>query len=99
MADAATNRTLNALTIDVEDYYHVSGFEGCVSRSQWDGFPSRVEDGELVSGLDQPARHRKAHLSKADESDFHGRIPYALSSSANSSRAIRKLSTAAGMPP
>ena len=35
---------LNALTIDVEDYFHVSGFEGCVSRSQWDGFPSRVAD-------------------------------------------------------
>jgi polysaccharide deacetylase family protein (PEP-CTERM system associated) len=36
--------TLNALTIDVEDYFHVSGFEGCVDRSQWDDFPSRVED-------------------------------------------------------
>src|SRR5262245_17563065 len=33
---------LNALTIDVEDYYHVSGFEGCVSRSQWDDFEPRV---------------------------------------------------------
>ena len=36
--------TLNALTIDVEDYFHVSGFEGCVSRSQWDDFPLRVAD-------------------------------------------------------
>ena len=36
--------TLNALTIDVEDYFHVSGFEGCVDRSQWDDFPSRVAD-------------------------------------------------------
>ena len=36
--------TLNALTIDVEDYFHVSGFERCVSRSQWDDFPSRVAD-------------------------------------------------------
>ena len=35
---------LNALTIDVEDYFHVSGFEGCVSRSQWDDFPLRVAD-------------------------------------------------------
>jgi polysaccharide deacetylase family protein (PEP-CTERM system associated) len=33
---------LNALTIDVEDYYHVSGFEHCVSRRQWDDFPERV---------------------------------------------------------
>jgi polysaccharide deacetylase family protein (PEP-CTERM system associated) len=34
--------TLNALTIDVEDYYHVSGFERCVARADWDGFESRV---------------------------------------------------------
>src|SRR5438045_4125487 len=34
---------LNALTIDVEDYYHVSGFESCVERRDWHGFESRVE--------------------------------------------------------
>jgi polysaccharide deacetylase family protein (PEP-CTERM system associated) len=33
---------LNALTIDVEDYYHVSGFEKIVSRNEWDGYESRV---------------------------------------------------------
>jgi polysaccharide deacetylase family protein (PEP-CTERM system associated) len=33
---------LNALTLDVEDYYHVSGFDRCVSRRQWDQLPSRV---------------------------------------------------------
>jgi polysaccharide deacetylase family protein (PEP-CTERM system associated) len=33
---------VNALTIDVEDYYHVSAFERCVSRSSWDAFESRV---------------------------------------------------------
>jgi polysaccharide deacetylase family protein (PEP-CTERM system associated) len=33
---------LNALTIDVEDYFHVSGFERIVSRDQWDKFESRV---------------------------------------------------------
>jgi polysaccharide deacetylase family protein (PEP-CTERM system associated) len=38
----ADGTVLNALTIDVEDYYHVSGFEGCVSRSQWDDFEPRV---------------------------------------------------------
>ncbi len=32
----------NALTIDVEDYYHVSAFEGVVARADWDGMPSRV---------------------------------------------------------
>lgn len=34
---------LNALTVDVEDYYHVSGFEHVVARTQWDRFESRVE--------------------------------------------------------
>jgi polysaccharide deacetylase family protein (PEP-CTERM system associated) len=33
---------LNALTVDVEDYFHVSGFEKCVERRQWDDFPPRV---------------------------------------------------------
>ena len=33
---------LNALTIDVEDYFHVSGFERRVSRAQWDDFEMRV---------------------------------------------------------
>jgi polysaccharide deacetylase family protein (PEP-CTERM system associated) len=35
-------RTLNALTIDVEDYYHVSGFERCIPRSEWGCFEPRV---------------------------------------------------------
>ncbi len=33
---------LNALTIDVEDYYHVTAFEGQVQRRDWDQYPSRV---------------------------------------------------------
>lgn len=33
---------VNAMTIDVEDYFQVSAFDGVVSRDQWDGFPSRV---------------------------------------------------------
>lgn len=33
---------VNALTIDVEDYYHVSAFDGVVPREQWDSLPSRV---------------------------------------------------------
>jgi polysaccharide deacetylase family protein (PEP-CTERM system associated) len=39
---AAERALLNAMTIDVEDYYHVSGFEGRVDRARWDEFPSRV---------------------------------------------------------
>src|SRR5205823_638190 len=33
---------LNALTIDVEDYYHVTAFEDQVPRHLWDQYPSRV---------------------------------------------------------
>lgn len=38
------SNVVNALTFDVEDYFHVSAFERNVSRKQWDTFPSRVED-------------------------------------------------------
>jgi polysaccharide deacetylase family protein (PEP-CTERM system associated) len=33
---------LNALTVDVEDYYHVSAFEGYIPRAQWHELESRV---------------------------------------------------------
>ncbi|MFO0930450.1 MAG: XrtA system polysaccharide deacetylase [Gemmataceae bacterium] len=36
------SRVINALTIDVEDYYHVSGFESVIDRRSWDRFESRV---------------------------------------------------------
>ena len=32
----------NAFTVDVEDYYHVSGFERHIARDRWDDYPSRV---------------------------------------------------------
>ncbi|WOJ95060.1 DUF3473 domain-containing protein [Congregibacter variabilis] len=34
---------LNAMTVDVEDYFQVSAMEGAVSRSSWDTTPLRVE--------------------------------------------------------
>jgi polysaccharide deacetylase family protein (PEP-CTERM system associated) len=34
---------VNAMTVDVEDYFHVSAFDGVVPRRQWDGFESRVQ--------------------------------------------------------
>ena len=33
----------NALTVDVEEYYHVSAFEAVIKRSDWGTLPSRVE--------------------------------------------------------
>ncbi len=35
---------LNAFTVDVEDYYHVSAFSQKISHAEWDHFPSRVVD-------------------------------------------------------
>ena len=32
----------NAMSIDVEDYFHVSVFDGIVPRARWDGLESRV---------------------------------------------------------
>ena len=34
---------VNALTVDVEDYFHVHAFAGVVPRHDWDHYPSRVE--------------------------------------------------------
>jgi polysaccharide deacetylase family protein (PEP-CTERM system associated) len=37
-----TERVLNAMTVDVEDYYHVSSFDHAVARSTWNSMESRV---------------------------------------------------------
>lgn len=34
----------NAMTVDVEDYFHVSALSGAIPRVQWDDCESRVED-------------------------------------------------------
>ena len=44
-------------TIDVEEYFQVSAFEGSVSRAAWGTFPSRVE-ASVGRLLDLLARHR-----------------------------------------
>lgn len=33
----------NALTVDVEDYFHVSAFSECIDPKDWDSYPLRVE--------------------------------------------------------
>ena len=38
---------LNALTVDVEDYYHVSAFEPYLSDREWDYLPSRIESNTM----------------------------------------------------
>lgn len=39
-----TEQILNALTVDVEDYFHVSGFSSTIARSEWDDKESRVDN-------------------------------------------------------
>lgn len=41
-ARAGSAGLVNALTVDVEDYFHVSAFEGVISPSGWDSMPHRV---------------------------------------------------------
>lgn len=35
---------LNALTIDIEDYFQVSNFEGYIPRTRWEVMPIRIEE-------------------------------------------------------
>jgi polysaccharide deacetylase family protein (PEP-CTERM system associated) len=39
---SSPHAVVNAMTIDVEDYFHVSVFDGLVPRDRWDGLESRV---------------------------------------------------------
>ena len=41
-AEAIGNRIPDALSIDVEDYFHVEAFADCVKPSEWESYPSRV---------------------------------------------------------
>ncbi|SFR58995.1 polysaccharide deacetylase family protein, PEP-CTERM locus subfamily [Marinobacter daqiaonensis] len=40
---APYGKTLHALSIDVEDYFHVAALAGVISPDDWDSLPSRVE--------------------------------------------------------
>lgn len=40
--EASSQQVVNAMSIDVEDYFHVSVFDGIVPRSQWEQMESRV---------------------------------------------------------
>ena len=42
MKPALREHVVNAMTVDVEDYFHVSAFDGVLPRSQWDRMESRV---------------------------------------------------------
>lgn len=37
------NDIINAMSVDVEDYFQVAAFEDCISHDDWDSLPVRVE--------------------------------------------------------
>lgn len=43
MTQIEPRQIVNAMTVDVEDYFHVSAFASALDRSNWDAFESRVE--------------------------------------------------------
>lgn len=43
MSVSGTAQVVNAMTVDVEDYFQVSAFESHVQKSQWQTLPRRVE--------------------------------------------------------
>ena len=53
----AGGRVLNAMTVDVEDYFQVEALSRAVPRAQWDAMPARVE-GNTLRLLDLFARSR-----------------------------------------
>lgn len=36
-------RVVNAMSVDVEEYFQVSAFEGSIARADWESWPSRVD--------------------------------------------------------
>jgi polysaccharide deacetylase family protein (PEP-CTERM system associated) len=42
MTSETAGRVVNAMSIDVEDYFHVSVFDGLIPRDEWNGLQSRV---------------------------------------------------------
>ena len=48
-------KIVNAMTVDVEDYFHVQAFAGVIDRANWESLPCRVEANtdRILSLLDQ----------------------------------------------
>jgi polysaccharide deacetylase family protein (PEP-CTERM system associated) len=40
---SASARIVNAMSVDVEDYFQVGAFENCIARDAWNQFPARVD--------------------------------------------------------
>ena len=49
------DKIFNALTVDVEDYFHVNAFKKYINTNEWDSYPVRVEDNtmKILETLDE----------------------------------------------
>jgi polysaccharide deacetylase family protein (PEP-CTERM system associated) len=47
MTNVPNSQIADILSVDVEDYFHVEAFAGCVSRDDWERYPSRVRRNTL----------------------------------------------------
>jgi len=43
MNSVSSKNIVNAMTVDVEDYFHVGAFENDIARAEWDDLPCRVD--------------------------------------------------------
>lgn len=43
----SNSSVVHAMTVDVEDYFHVSAFYKVISQGDWDKWPTRVEENTL----------------------------------------------------
>ncbi len=55
MPQSSAAPPVNAMTVDVEDYFQVQAFAGCIDRATWESTPRRVE-ANMDRILDQFAR-------------------------------------------
>ena len=64
--NAEPGAVINAMTIDVEDYFHVSVFDGLVPREKWDQMESRVSantDRLLQTSMNSESRRPSSCLA------------------------------------
>ena len=52
VVQASAGDVVNAMSVDVEDYFHVNAFDGVVPRDRWENLESRVtRNTERLLGL------------------------------------------------
>jgi polysaccharide deacetylase family protein (PEP-CTERM system associated) len=68
---------INALTIDVEDYFHVHAFSKAIDPAQWDSFDQRVERNthRILDLLDEASVQRSAFRVQGYEKSHQSCLP------------------------